>query len=168
MANNEFGIATTDKGILQMDNVRIIHRNFSGRKTMYNKPGDRNFSVLIPDLELGEQLKADGWNIKTSKPRDPDDTVFMYLPVKVNFNGRGPLVILATPDGNQVRLDESTVNILDEVYILNVKLDIRPYHWEVNGSSGVTGYLSEIWLLREQSRFEDIGLETPGSDELPF
>lgn len=56
----------------------------------------------------------------------------MHLPVKVKFSNKGPHVYLKTGDRVN-KLDEDSVAILDDIDILSVNLDIRPYDWEVNG-----------------------------------
>ena len=76
----------------------------------------------------------------------------MYLPVKVKFNDRGPHIYLKT-GGTVNKLDEETINILDDVDILNVDLDIRPYDWEVNDKTGRTAYLQSISVTQEVDRF---------------
>ena len=40
------------RGILQMDEVRLTFRNFEGRGDQYNREGDRNFAIVIPDRLL--------------------------------------------------------------------------------------------------------------------
>ena len=52
------------------------------------------------------------------------------------------------------RLDEEDVSILDEIDILSVDLDIRPYDWSVNGKTGRTAYLHAIQVTQECCRFE--------------
>ena len=42
----------SERGILQIDDCRITHKNFSGRKSEYNREGDINFSVVIPDEDV--------------------------------------------------------------------------------------------------------------------
>lgn len=140
------------KGILQIDDARIIYRNFRGEGGKFNREGDRNFAVVIPKQELADELLNRGWNVKIKPPKDEEDSPFMYLPVKVKFNGRGPQVYLRTDDRVN-RLDEETISVLDDVYIRSVDLDIRPYDWDVNGKSGRTAYLQSIEVIQEIDRF---------------
>ena len=140
------------RGILQMDDARIIYRNFSGAESKFNRKGDRNFAVVIDDQQLAEDLRNDGWNIKIRPPRDIDDEPFMYLPVKIKFNDRGPNVYLVTGD-RMNRLDEDSIDCLDNVDILEVDLDVRPYDWEINGKEGRTAYLQSIKVTQRVDRF---------------
>mgnify|MGYP001509972592 FL=1 len=63
-------ITFAPRGILQIDDARIIHRNFAGRGDKYTREGDRNFSLVVPDQELADRLIADGWNVKIKPPRE--------------------------------------------------------------------------------------------------
>ena len=147
-------ITFAPRGILQIDDARIIYRNFSGAPSKFNREGERNFSIVIPDEETANALVEEGWNVKIKPPRDEDDSPFMHLPVKVKFNDRGPIVYLKT--GNAVnKLDEESVDILDNIDIMGVDLDIRPYDWEVNGKTGRTAYLQSINVTQEIDRFAD-------------
>ena len=140
------------RGILQIDDAVIIHRNFEGIGSQYNREGDRNFSLLIPDQELADRLINDGWNVKIRPPREEGDIPFMFLPVKVKFNDRGPRVYLQTGDDMNL-LDEESVGCLDDVEIISVDLDIRPYDWNVNGKQGRTAYLQSICVTQKIDRF---------------
>lgn len=145
-------ITFVPRDILQIDDARIIYRNFAGRGDKYNREGDRNFAVVIPDEEMAAQLTDLGWNVKIKPPREDGDAPFMYLPVKVKFNDRGPNVYLKT--GNiQNRLDEESVGLLDNIDIIGVDLDIRPYDWDVNGKMGRTAYLQSIRVVQDVDRF---------------
>lgn len=140
------------RGILQIDNCRIVYRNFAGRGDKFNREGDRNFAIVIPDEELANRLIDEGWNVKIKAGRDDQDTPFMILPVKVKFNDRGPTCYLKT-GARSNRLDEESIGCLDDIDILNVDLDVRPYDWEVNGKSGRTAYLQSIEVTQEIDRF---------------
>lgn len=145
------------RGILQIDDARIIYRNFAGRGDKFNREGDRNFSVIIEDEQLANDLIADGWNVKIKPARDEDDIPFMHLPVKVKFTDRGPNVYLKS-GSNFVKLDEESVACLDDIDIITVDLDIRPYDWNVNGKEGRTAYLHSIRVEQEVDRFAMDGL----------
>lgn len=147
-------ITFAPNNILQIDDARIIFRNFSGAPSKFNREGDRNFAVIIPEQEIADALIAEGWNVKIKPPREDGDTPFMYLPVKIKFNDRGPRVYLKS-GSNIIRLDEESISCLDNVDIISVDLDIRPYDWNVNGMEGRTAYLKSIQVTQEVDRFYD-------------
>ena len=152
------------RGILQINDARIMFRNFRGEGDKFNREGDRNFVLIIPNEEIADALAKEGWNVKIKDPREEGDTPFMYLPVKVKFNDRGPQVYLITGERHN-RLDENSVAILDDIDILSVNLDIRPYDWEVNGKTGRTAYLQAIEVFQEIDRFAARYAEEEGPRE---
>ena len=145
-------ITFAPRNILQIDDAIIIYRNFSGEASQYNRAGDRNFSVLIEDEQIANELRDHGWNVKIKQAREEGDTPFMHLPVKVKFNDRGPSVYLVS-GSNRVKLDEETISMLDSIDMLGVDLDIRPFDWEVNGKAGRAAYLQSICVTQDIDRF---------------
>lgn len=140
------------RNVLEIEDARIIFRNFAGVGSKYNREGDRNFAVIIPNDEIKDQLIEAGWTVKIKPPRDEDDTPFMYLPVKIKFNSRGPAAYVVS--GDQVtKLNEDTIEIIDELDIASVDMDIRPYDWEVNGKTGRSAYLQAINVVQNIDRF---------------
>ena len=156
-------ITFAPRGIIQIDEAKIIYRNFSGTPSKFNREGDRNFAVLIDDQEIADELIKEGWNVKIKPPREEGDAPFMYLPVKIKFNDRGPNVYLVT-GSRKNKLDEETVSCLDDIDIRNVDLDIRPYDWSVNGKEGRTAYLQSIEVIQEVDRFAS----RSSDDNMPF
>lgn len=146
------------RGVLQIDDARIIFKNFRGEGGKFNKEGDRNFALIIPNEELAESLQNDvnqygaGWNVKIKPPREEGDEPFIYLPVKVKFNDRGPIVYLQS-GRNRVKLDEESVAMLDDIDIRSVDLDIRPYDSEINGKPFRAAYLQSMCVTQEIDRF---------------
>ena len=126
------------RNILQIDEARIIYRNFAGVGSKFNREGDRNFAVVIPDQEIADALINEGWNVKIKPAREEDDA-HGYL-----TSGRA-----------KNRLDEASIDILDNIDILNVDLDVRPYDWEVNGKTGRTAYLQAIHVTQKVDRFAE-------------
>ena len=111
-------ITFAPRGILQIDDARIIHRNFSGIGSKFNREGDRNFSIIIEDEEQANALIDEGWNVKIKAPKD-----------------------------------EESIDCLDNIDIISVDIDIRPYEWEVNGKSGRTAYLQSMSVTQNVDRF---------------
>lgn len=140
------------KGMLQIDDAKIIFRNFEGRGDKYNREGDRNFSLLIEDPDTADSLIENGWNVRIKPGRDEDEGPFMRLPVKVKFTDYGPNVYLVTGDRRN-ELDEESIGCLDNIDIESVDLDIRPYDWEVNGRAGRTAYLQSMQVVQRIDRF---------------
>lgn len=160
------------RNILEINDARIIFRNFRGEGSKFNKEGDRNFALVIAGgtlddgkrvMELNSEEMADalmndtnrfgvGWNVKIKAPREEGDTPFIYLPVKVKFNDRGPSVYLKS-GRNQIKLSEETVSMLDDIDILSVDMDIRPYDDEISGKPFRSAYLQSIFVTQEIDRF---------------
>lgn len=156
------------KGILQIDDAKIIFKNFEGRGDKFNREGDRNFSLLIEDPNTADALVKEGWNVKIKPGRDEDEEPFMRLPVKVKFTEYGPNVYLRTLDRVN-KLDEESISCLDNIDIESVNMDIRPYDWEVNGRTGRTAYLQSMEVVQRIDRFSARygGNDTDG-ERLPF
>lgn len=137
-----------------LEGVRIIFRNFAGKEGQYNREGDRNFGVIIPDQATAEAMIADGWNVKYLKPREDadegDDEETPWISVSVNFDkGRPPQIMQITSRGKTL-LDERSVEMLDWVDITNVDMIIRPYNWEVSGRTGIKAYLQSMYVTIEE------------------
>jgi hypothetical protein len=143
------------KDVLEIEDARIIYRNFEGIASKFNREGDRNFAVIIPNDEIKDELVENGWTVKIKPPRDEDDNPFMFLPVKIKFNNRGPAAYLRSGD-TVTRLNEETIGMLDEIDIQSVDMDLRPYDWEVNDKTGRTAYLQAINVVQNIDRFGDM------------
>lgn len=140
------------KGILQIDDAKIIFKNFEGRGDKFNREGDRNFSLLIEDPDTADALIKEGWNVRIKPGRDEEEGPFMRLPVKVKFTDYGPRVYLKTGD-RMNELDEESIGCLDQIDIESVDMDIRPFDWEVNGRTGRTAYLQSLHVVQRIDRF---------------
>ena len=148
-ARNE---GSRNDGTLIMEDARIVFRNFAGAEGMYNREGDRNFCVLLED-DLAADMLKDGWNIKRLKPREGEEQGTAYIQVSVGFKGRPPRMVMITSRG-RVELGEEECILLDWADIDKVDLIIRPYHWNVNGRTGVKAYLKSIFVVIHEDYLE--------------
>ena len=144
----------TNDNILIRDAV-IINRNFEGKaEKPYNPQGKRNFSVVL-DEEFANILIKDGWNVKIRpNPNDPDEPAKGYLSVSVQFDSKvPPRIIQITKRGDMVKrtpINENTAALIDSAEIKDVKLEIRPYNWEIKNKDGsidrgVRAYLKTMY-----------------------
>lgn len=144
-----------DKNVI-LEDVRIVFKNFAGKEGQYNREGDRNFSVVLPD-KVADEMLADGWNVKRKPPREEGEENFNHLPVAVSFKGRPPrLVLIVYIDGEprRTQLDEETCEMLDYADMAAIDLILRPYDWAVSGKTGRKAYLHAIYVTLNQDELE--------------
>ena len=67
---------------ITIEGAKVIFRDFTGTyDKKYNPTCQRKFGVLLEDEELVEQLKADGWNVKTLSSNDEYESDAYYLTI---------------------------------------------------------------------------------------
>lgn len=144
--------------ILEIEDARLVYKNFAGEGGKYNREGDRNFCVVLPNREVADLLAANTnkygvpWNVKVKPPIDEGGDEFIYLPVKIKFNSRGPKIYVKS--GRAVNIfDESIAHEIDNMVIKSVDLNIRPYDDVVNGKPFRAAYLDGMWITQEVDRF---------------
>ena len=131
---------------INIENARIIFRNFSGREDKYNRAGVRTFGVVIDNDLTVSQLTNDGWNVKMTILKNKPT---YYIPVEAGFERMPPKVFLIS--GRQkTQLDEESIAELDYADIKNIDLTLRPYQWEVQEKSGVKAYLKTMYVTIEE------------------
>lgn len=144
--------------ILQINDANICYKNFAGVGDRFNREGDRNFALIIPTEDIKDALLDDvneygaAWNVKIKPPREDGDEPFMYMNVKVKFTAYGPNVYLKSGNATPVRLDEDSIECLDQIDIASVDLDIRAYDDAINGRGFRSAYLQSIYVVQDLSR----------------
>lgn len=153
---------------IEIENARIMGRNFKGVETRYNKEGNRNFCVIIEDERLAQQMADDGWNIKVRTPRNEGEQPYHYISVAVNFNFHRPPTIVMISGRTRTAITEDMVGCLDSAMIKSCDLTIRPRIWNEEGD--VKAYLEEMYVVVEQSRWQQKYAEEeyPCEDETPI
>ncbi len=141
-----------DSKRFQIEDARLIFRNFTGKEGQYNHEGARNFSVILTD-DVAVEMLRDGWNVKYLEPREEGETPTPYIQVSVNFKNRPPNVVLLSSTG-RTHLTDKTVDVLDWANIEKVDLIARAYDWTVNGKSGTKAYLQTMFVTIEEDALE--------------
>lgn len=167
---------------LELGSAEIIFRNFSGRGTDYNKEGDRNFSVVIPDIDLAVSLYELGWNVQI-RPKNANTRVEMkascntfndritfleqrgeledaifHLKVNVSYKyeDKAPKIWLIRGTSNRKELmSESNIGTLDKAELENVDLVINPSGWNKGGRTGYMAFLKEAYITIKESSFAE-------------
>ena len=152
---------------LNIENAHIMFKNFSGKGDQFNRQGDRNFCIRIDDPELAQQLKAEGWNIRQFRPDEDGNPGAYYIQVKVSYKVIPPKVFMIAGK-KKTLLDEDGIDTLDFAEIRSADVIITPYHWEVNGKSGVKAYLKTMYVVIEQDAFAAKYAEEEGPEDAPF
>ncbi len=138
------------RNLLKIEDAKIFWTNFAGKERNNNPAGKRNFCVEIPDIQMAEQLQADGWNVKFTKDSEEYGGPRPYIQVEARY-GEFPPKIYKVTSRNKTLLDEETVGDLDNDEIVGVDLYISPYHWQMpGGKSGIKAYVDKMWVTIEE------------------
>ena len=157
-----------NKRLLTIENAKIFIRNFAGKQSKFNPPGKRYFCVFLPE-DIAPALEEDGWNIKWTKPRDPDEGPKPYIQVAVGYENYPPKVWLVCGKSKTL-LDEESISSLDYAEIEKVDMTINPYSWNANGKTGIKAYLKKMYVTVVQDdldmKYRDLGEED--DDDVPW
>ncbi|AXH44202.1 hypothetical protein SEA_GOCRAZY_65 [Arthrobacter phage GoCrazy] len=137
---------------VELEDVQIRFRNFSGKPDDFNKMGKKQFQVVLDEADA-LAMQADGWNVKVGEPREEGDRPYYSIKVEVSDKVYLPRMVLITSRG-RTNLDMQTCETLDYVDIEKVDVIINPSHWTVNGNSGIKAYLKSIYVTIKEDRFE--------------
>ena len=135
--------------------MQLIYRNFAGVAKKYNAQGNRNFSILIEDPSMAQELIDAGWAVREMHDEDGNVSAH-HLPCKVNYRFTNPPRIICVGDLSKQRtlLNEGTVGVLDSFRIKYADLTINPYAWNVQGKQGYKAYVVTMYVTVEEDELD--------------
>jgi len=150
---------------IKIENARILFRNFEGREDKYNKLGDRNFCVLLDEVQAKELVEDHGLNVKYLKSREEGDPEEAYLKIAVSFKVRPPKLVMITSRG-RTDFTEANCQVFDWVDIEKTDLIFTASPWEVGGKSGIKAYAQSVWVTIVEDeldlKYADVKYEEEG------
>lgn len=145
------------RATFQVDDAVLLpppFKNFSGKKTMYNNEGARNFCIVL-DPEFAAVLANDGWAVKQLDPREEGEVGDFYIKITVKYGDYPPRITTISSAGRTI-LDKDTVDILDSIRMAKVDLICNAFDWGpmADGKSGRSAYLQTMYVTIDEDPLE--------------
>lgn len=174
VANNSTYILQ-NSGDLVVKHAAILWSNFAGEPTRVNPAGGKRTFNLVLTEEVGNDLKAAGWNVKFREPREEGDDPLVYTEIVVNMESTYPPTIHLCTDFNgrksRTELNADDVSTLDRMRFTDISVMVHPFEHGRTNSAGATvkGYLRSMDLVAENTDiFAEDYAEYMADDEVPF
>lgn len=145
---------------LEVDDAEVKwpFSHFDGRKDVYNDEGDHNFTIIIPNEWAEELLKIpNGWAIKEhTREFDGEEVTEYTLKVKIS-DKYGPPPIYFLKGNRRMKVDDlSDLGDIRRSTCKRLDVIISPSRWvNPQGQTGVTGYVKEMYVQIEESKFAE-------------
>lgn len=137
-------------------NIKWAFSHFAGEKDLFNKEGDHNFVVILPEPEA-KRLYDIGWNVKEKPGREEGDPNEYHLDVKISAQFGMPMIYFIK-SGRKFSVDSAAeLKQIRRDTCENIDVIIQPSisdKWErADGGRGVSAYVKEMYVTIRQSRF---------------
>lgn len=126
----------------------LIFRNFTGKGSDFNREGDRNTCIVIPEDRVQELIDK-GYNVKFLEPKDPQEEKTYYLKINCRLDNIPPSIYMVTSVKTErldVENDPDSVNKIDYCDIDSIDIEFTPFDWEKGGRSGRAAYLKTLYV----------------------
>lgn len=167
-------------------NAEIDYLNFRGKANTYNAEGNRNFCLVLDDIELIQKMIDDGWNMKPYKPSVNEETgeaSKYYTQINVAYGSDfypDPEIIYVSDGGRKQNIIPEDIldgeTSPDNLYFdkIDLVIRIRERRDKKTGEFlGRKGYLQQMyaWLYENDLKKEYDDLlygEDAEDEEVPF
>lgn len=127
-----------------MRDVRLIYKNFAGAPDQFHKNGQQpNFSVIIPEEDVGYYRDDLHLNVKRRVSRDGNE--YFYLRIKV---GKYAAIYVRDENGMMNEIPPEQYAELDNMYFQACDISFVTRQWNAGGNSGESVYLSELFAKK--------------------
>lgn len=139
----------------------IFKPNLAGeyRKEDRYPSNARTCNIIIPDLDLAQEMIDDGFNVRQTRPAEGYEEDFIpeyFVKATLKFQSEGsrsnPVVCMVDADGYSAPLDENTVGNLDEIRIRRGGVDVVLSPYTKGGGAHPTLYIQSLYAAVD---FED-------------
>ena len=149
--------------------------HFNGAADTFNDAGDRNFTVVLnPDYARQLMLIPNGWAIKEHAPREEGDEPEYTLKIKISYRFEAPRIFFLKErevfneetQQNEMALRKFRVENEEELSditrgtVERIDFVAKPSRWVRSGETGVTAYLSEMYVhiseSKMRSQYDDV------------
>ena len=141
MTESKTTVTKMSRGKIAIEHAEIRFKNFEGSPDKFHPDGYPYgiFAVFL-DEESAAMVASAGFNVKSFGGSDDQGEPQLYLNVKVSrkfFPGDIHKIV----GDSDILFDPDTICGLDHSDIIDAGVVINPYHYDVNGRTGVTAYL---------------------------
>lgn len=130
---------------LIIDDTVLFYKNFAGRETSYNRLGNKNFCVAIPDKNWAEALQLIGWNVKKTE----NDKYILPVSVRLPSKPPEPIISIASKINGELRQTtykvDDDLSALDSMNLKNVMIKIVGREYTYNNKTGIKAELESLW-----------------------
>lgn len=143
-----------NNSVIPFQDAEIKYPNFAGRKSQFNRQGDRNFCIVIKDPEEAAELSAMGFNVKEKMPMVNEGDSYWLLQVSLSYHEPGSGLEFLDPkaylvvDGKLKPLTEETIGCIDRLDAECIDITVtagKPYEGR-DGNMRVRAWLDSIYV----------------------
>lgn len=138
---------------VELEDVKVkwAFSHFDGREDTFNAEGDYNFQVILSD-EQAEQLREEGWNVRTRDGYEEGDPPEHLLKVKISYKYTPPKIYLIKGE-RKLRAEPRDLADIRRDTCEQLDVIITPSRWVVGANTGITAYAKEVYAKVKESRF---------------
>lgn len=158
MKTTTYEAVINGKKFLYMDDTNFIpffKRNLSGDRTKGCRGSNaRTAAIIIPDNDIAERLKAEGYNIRRTEPqqgRESEYEPIYYFNFYVRYDLDYPPKVYHVTDKETILLDADTIGRLDNMRISRLKAVFAESEKIPEGSSYKQLYLRVLYAEQDLS-----------------